>query len=108
MTCPACGHQRKPVAGVNRAEGSLVQLTGKKPAPTMADKQAFWSMALWLDQQRGKGGRLAKALYKGKFDVWPKGLMDVPKHPTQDFMNYEHSRRIAYAYKQNAAKGTAA
>jgi superfamily II DNA or RNA helicase len=100
--CPSCGHERKPVAGVDVAEGELIELTGRKVAETMADKQRFWSMALWVDQQRGKGGRLAKGLYKGRFGVWPRGLDHRPAAPDQGFLNYERSRRIAYAKKMGA------
>lgn len=96
-TCPACGHERVPASGVEEGEGDLVQITGKAKQDTKADKQAFWSMALWIDRDRKKGGKLAKALYKGRFGVWPSGLSDVVAIPTQDFRNYEHSRRIAYA-----------
>lgn len=95
--CPACGHERKPVSGVEATDGQLVQISGKKAKATKADKQQFWSMALWVDSERKKGGRLAKALYKGKFSVWPVGLSDNRLPPSNEFMNYERSRRIAYA-----------
>ena len=68
-----------------------------KAKPTMADKQAFWSMAQFVDRERGKGGRLAKALYRGKYDVWPKGLDNTPREPSPEFLSYERSRRIAFA-----------
>ena len=102
MTCPACGHERKPSGKVATAEGELVELTGKKAAPSMADKQRFWSMALWLDRERNKAGKLAKGLYKGKFGVWPRGLAHTPAPPDQAFSNYERSRRIAYAKRMAA------
>ena len=82
-------------------EGVLREITPKKtdkPKPaSMIDKQDFWAMALWVDRERGKGGRLAKGLYKGKFDVWPKGLSAQPKPPSPEFLSYERSRRISYA-----------
>lgn len=105
--CPCCGHERVPVAGVETKDGELVEITGRKPKATMADKQRFWSMALHLDRVRGRNGKLAMGLYKGKFDVWPRGLIDAPIVPDHAFMNYERSRRIAYA-KSKASKGDAA
>ena len=105
--CPSCGHERRPVAGVEAAEGDLVEITGRKAAPTQADKQRFWSMALWLDRERGKGGKLAKGLYKGKFDDWPRGLSDMPIAPDAAFMSYERSRRIAYAKRMAKREGRA-
>ena len=103
--CPTCGHERRPVAGIEAADGELVEITGRKGKPTMADKQRFWSMALWLDRERRKGGKLAKGLYKGRFDVWPKGLDDTPTAPDAAFMSYERSRRIAYAKRMAKERG---
>ena len=95
--CPSCGHERRAVANVDSVDGDLVEITPKKAAATTAEKQRFWSMALHLDRQRSKGGKLAKALYKARFNVWPKGLSDTPIAPDRAFMNYEKSRRIVYA-----------
>lgn len=99
IECPGCGHARRP-ARIEGADGELVELigkAGKKPPATMAEKQKFWSMARWVDRDRGKGGKLAKALYRAKFGVWPKGLHDEPARPDQAFWNYEKARRIAFA-----------
>ncbi len=97
LVCPACGHERKPAHGVRTAEGELVVLTGKKPKPTRADEVRFYAMALWLDAERGKGGRLANGLFKGKFGKWPDRLYPAPIPPDAAFLSYERSRRIAYA-----------
>ncbi len=104
-TCPACGHERKPVSGVDAAEGDLVEITGKKAPASLAEKARFWGMALWVDRERGKSGRLAKGLYKGKFGVWPKGLGYEFIPPDRAFISYEKSRRIAYAKKMAAQRG---
>ncbi|WP_449043745.1 DEAD/DEAH box helicase [Paracoccus versutus] len=96
-TCPFCGHERNPYSGIEGAEGELVQIRGKTKRATMEDKQRFYSMALHLDQSRGRGGKLALGLYKGKFGVWPRGLDARPMPPDAAFYNYEKSRRIAYA-----------
>lgn len=106
-TCPSCGHKRMPVAGVDASDGDLVEITPKKAAATMAEKQRFWSMALHLDAARKKGGKLAKGLYKGRFGVWPRGLDDTLAEPDPAFMNYEKSRRIAYAKRMEAKRGAA-
>lgn len=104
--CPVCGHEAVAQAGVETVDGELVEIGPKRKAePTKAEKQLFWSMALWLDRERGKGGRLAKALYKGKFGVWPRGLSDATKEPDGKFLSYEKSRRIAYAKRMEKARG---
>ena len=95
--CPVCGHEAKPPCTVEVEDGELVQISGKAKKPKKMDKQKFWSMALHVDKQRDKGGKLAKALYKGKFGVWPKGLDHTPIPPDTEFLGYERSRRIAYA-----------
>jgi superfamily II DNA or RNA helicase len=103
--CPACGYVKTP-AQIREAEGELVEIGEKKRLPTRHEKQDFWSMALWLDWDRGKAGRLAKGLYKSKFGVWPQGLSNTPMYPDQAFWNYEKSRRIAYAKQMEKERGT--
>ncbi len=103
--CPACGHEAVAQAGVEVLDGELVEITPKRKAElTKDEKQIFWSMALWLDESRGKGRKLALALYKGKFGVWPRGLSDTPTEPDSKFMNYEKSRRIAYAKRMESQR----
>jgi len=96
--CPVCGFTPTRQSDIETEEGELIEIKGgKKSKPTMAEKQAFWSMAGWVDRERGKGGRLRKALYKGKFGVWPQGLQDKIIPPDAAFTSYETSRRIAFA-----------
>lgn len=103
FACPACGKERRRVSQVEANEAvGLVRLSGEKTEATREDKQRFWSMALYLDQERGKGRKLALALYKNKFGVWPRGLQDVPLEPDQAFLNYDRSRRIAFAKRRAA------
>jgi hypothetical protein len=97
MVCPTCGHERMPSGDVETKDGGLVQIAGGQPRATREEKQMFWSMALWLDNERGRGGKLAKGMFKGKFGVWPNRLHDTPMPPDRAFMNYDKSRRIAYA-----------
>lgn len=105
--CPACGHERKPVANIEAADGDLVEITGRKAEVTTAEMQLFWSMALWVDHERKKGGKLAIGLFKRKFGFWPRGLDDTPVVPDQAFRNYEKSRRIAYAKRMAKERGAA-
>ena len=105
-TCPGCGNERVPRADVEVKDGSLVAVGAKAPVPTKAEKQRFYSMALALAKMRGKPETYAAGLYKGKFGVWPRGLDDTHLAPDAAFMNWEKSRRIAWAKKM--AKGAAA
>jgi superfamily II DNA or RNA helicase len=95
--CPKCGFKPERQSEVEVEPGELVEFRAKPPKHDRDAKQKFWSMANYVDRERGKGGRLAKALYKGKFGVWPQGLDASPIKPDGAFLSYEHSRRIAYA-----------
>lgn len=96
-TCPSCGFQAQRQSNIEVEDGELVEINrhAKKP-----DKQKFWGMALWVDRQRYKDGKLAKALYRGRFGVWPRNLLDAPIQPDNEFLNYELSRRIAYVKRK--------
>lgn len=102
--CPHCGFKPSRQSEIETEAGELVEAERNRPKTkhTAADKQLFWSMACHLDRERGKGGRLAKALYKGKFGVWPRGLSDERTPPDERFMSYEKSRRIAFAKSRGA------
>lgn len=104
--CPHCGFKPERVSEVEVEAGELVEIKrGKtKAKATMAEKQAFWSMANYVDRERGKKGKLAKALYRSKFGVWPVGLNPAPVMPTPEFLSYERSRRIAYAKSKGAGR----
>jgi superfamily II DNA or RNA helicase len=104
LTCPFCGHERKPVAGVETVDGELVELTPKKnSAATKEEKQRFYGMCLWLAKKRGYKPGWAANKFREKFQVWPRRLDDVPVEPDPAFLNWEKSRRIAWAKKK--AKG---
>ncbi|AUH33588.1 DEAD/DEAH box helicase [Paracoccus tegillarcae] len=105
LKCPYCGHKRKPIAGVETVDGELIELTSakaKNEQATKAEKQLFYSMALWMAGQRGYKQGWAANLYRGKFQVWPRGLSDIATPADQAFLNYEKSRRIAYAKRKGA------
>lgn len=101
--CPSCGFTPTRQSEIETEEGELQEVRKGKAKPTAIDKQQFWSMANWVDRERGKGGRLAKALYRSKFGVWPKGLSALPVVPDAAFLAYEKSRRIAFAKSRGAA-----
>jgi superfamily II DNA or RNA helicase len=104
--CPSCGFTPTRQSDIETEDGELEEITKSpaKPKATMEEKQKFWSMACWLDDERMKGGKLAKALYKSKYGVWPRGLSDRPTQPDVWFMSYEKSRRIAFAKSRGAAR----
>ena len=99
LECPSCGHVRKRRSGIECGDGELSEvITNDMPRqPTKSEKQKFWSMALYVDSKRKKNGKLALALYRGKFDEWPNGLVKISTPPDNAFKNYETYSRIRYA-----------
>ena len=65
-----------------------------KAEPTMTDKQDFYSGALSIAASRGRSSGWVAHLYKEKFGVWPRGLLDMPRPPTKEVVSFELSRRI--------------
>ena len=102
LICPSCGHEKKPPR-IEAAKGDLVQISGKKKKHSAEEKQAFWSMALWVARKRGYQKGWASHLYRDKFGVWPKNLSEIEKQPDLSFSNYEKSRRIARAKSKQRA-----
>jgi superfamily II DNA or RNA helicase len=102
--CPFCGHERKPVAGVDEADGELVQLSGDKPGYTKADKQAWWSGIQTIRQARGKSEGWAAHTYRDRFGVWPRGLSDVAGPASPDMWNFVKAKAIRWAKKQEGKR----
>lgn len=103
--CLSCGHERIPQAGVEVKDGDLVAVGRKAKPASKADKQRFYSMALALAEMRGKPDSFAAGMFKGFFGVWPRGLERRLVSPDQGFLNYDRSRRIAYAKRIEAQRG---
>ncbi|WP_417729460.1 DEAD/DEAH box helicase [Roseovarius sp.] len=100
LICPFCGHERKPVAGVETVDGELIELTPQRSKVTKAEKQTFYGMCLWLAHERGYKRGWAANKYRDKFGIWPRGLDEALYPPDQVFLNWEKSRRIAWAKRQ--------
>lgn len=100
LTCPFCGHERKPVSGVETVDGELIELTPQRSKVTKAEKQTFYGMCLWLAHERGYKRGWAANKYRDKFGVWPRGLDEALRPPDQAFLNWEKSRRIAWVKSQ--------
>lgn len=113
--CPGCGHDMSGIASkaieAHQADLHEIDRKTRAAAPkkyTMDDKQRWWSGFLFLAQQRGKSISLARALYRARFGVWPRGLIDRPLPPSLEVASWEHSRRIRWAKSQNGNKSQGA
>jgi DNA repair protein RadD len=120
IRCLDCGADMpRQQAGVRHVDGDLEELTadgrnakkgkGESAKQRLAarGKQAIWSEAMGLCEERGKKRGWASYLYRDVFDVWPKGLMDEPIRPSPELKSFALARAIAYAksMKNNEASG---
>lgn len=102
LTCPFCGNERKPVAGVETVDGTLVALTPrKKKVFTKEEKQMWWSGLLHIAANRGRARGWAAHTYRDKIGVWPRGLDDIPAVPGPEVFNYVKAKDIRYAKRKN-------
>lgn len=95
--CPACGFEPRHRADIETAQGELLQVAGAKVRADKATKQKFWSGLLWYCDTYGKPHKWALALYKKRFDVWPRGVRDIPSQPDVATRNYIKASQIAFA-----------
>jgi len=93
--CGSCGHER-PIRGVASVAGELQEL-GAGMGNFRTEQQQFYSQLLYYSRMRGyKDGWVAHK-YKEKFNVWPRGLQQVPVPTEQKTVRWIQSRNIAWA-----------
>lgn len=100
--CPNCGHVRKQkTEELEYHEAELQEITGRKrkeKAPATAEeKQSFYSEILGVKNERGYSDGWVAHTYRNKFGVWPRGLEDSPKEPSEATRNYVRYLKIRFA-----------
>lgn len=95
-TCGHCGFQRMRRNGVVVLPGELEELEAKAKASGQAE-QSFYSEILFIGRQRGYAEGWAYHQFVKKFGHPPKGLHTEGKSPTFSTLQWERSRRIAFA-----------
>lgn len=99
--CPACGKERPPrMALVEQIDGEMVALNHS--AASRNEKQDVYAQLRHIALERGYKEGWAAHKFKERFGVWPRGLEDIAKPPTQALMNWVRSRQIAYAKRRVA------
>ena len=99
-SCPSCGHVRKKRADIEEVNGRMVELTATAKG-IKDDKQSFYSECLYIAQQKNYNPRWADNTYRGKFGVWPRGLVSIAKPPSVQTMNWITHKQIAWAKAKN-------
>lgn len=107
--CPACGFAPERQSIIEEKSGELVQINGKrKSAVHQHDKQTFYSMLLYVQEERGYKDTYAGARFKSRFNEWPRGLREVPVPPDAAMLNWLKSQQIAFhKRKQKEARRAA-
>lgn len=97
--CPNCGKERRAYSPVQEAEGSLVEITGRKPQVSQETKQERYAGLLWIARDRGYSKGWAWHKYREWHHVEPANWQKLtqPKPPTIEVLNWVKSRQIAFA-----------
>ena len=94
--CPNCGFEPEKKCDIEVEDGELSEVKGKK-THTMEFKENFYREVLWYALMNNKNEKMAVALYKKRFGVFPKGINRASKPATEETLNYIKSSQIAYA-----------
>ena len=94
--CPDCGYIYPVVNRILHEAGDLKALSDGDSV-TRDDKQDLWSQLLYVVRDRNYKPGFASWKYKERFGVFPRGLIDVEKPPTQALLNWLRSRQIAFS-----------
>lgn len=99
-TCTCCGFTRPVQSMVEAVPGEMEELRG---APSKDTKQSWYSQLLTIARNRGYSNGWVAHKYKEKFGVWPRNLEDRTAPVSLEILNWEKSRRIAWAKSRKAA-----
>ena len=69
---------------------------------SVEQKQEFYSGLVYIGRDRGYQPGWAKNKYREKFGVWPQGMFDIPRPPTEDVWRFERAARIRYVKAREA------
>lgn len=105
--CPKCGFEPERRSDVDVGDGELVAVKRTKRTIQPEAKQHVWSQLLFVARQKSYSRGWASHKYREFFDVWPKGLLDVPATPTHELLNWIKSRAIAYAKRRGGSHAAA-
>lgn len=95
--CPSCGFVPERQSEVIVEVGELTKLAKL----TKDQKQELYSSFLYIAQQKGYSHGWVSHTYKGKTGVWPKGLDNSPRAPTQEALNFVRHKMIKWAKRKN-------
>jgi len=92
-TCSNCGHVRERKSAVVSVPGQMEELGSM----SRDDKQAWWNQIQWKIKFNGWSSGRGAHVYREKFGVWPRGLVDgMPEPPGPVFEKHVRAGLIKY------------
>ena len=98
-----CGFVR-PRKQIEQVEGELIELGFDSRIPKEL-KQDFYSELIYIAQRKNYNINWASNKYREKFGVWPRGLKDYPRIPSETTERWVKHRNIAWSKRQNKMRG---
>ena len=96
--CPHCGFKPARQSDVEVAEGELRKLDRKTKKPATPDrKQHVYSQLLQVARNKGYSPGWVAHKYRAMFDVWPRGMREVPATPSAELLSWLKSEQIRFA-----------
>jgi len=103
LSCVVCGFVR-PRKQIEQVEGELIELGFDSRIPKEL-KQDFYSELIYIAQRKNYNINWASNKYREKFGVWPRGLKDYPRIPSETTERWVKHRNIAWSKRQNKMRG---
>lgn len=97
--CPACGFAPKKQSQIETEDGELLEIKRKA---TKAQKQKWYSMLLYIAQDRGYSDGWVSHTYREKFGVWPNSLSHTVVEPDQEVSNFVKHKLIKFSKRKVA------
>jgi len=92
------------VQDVQVAQGELAHLGGKQVKATMEEKERWYAMLLWYEEDKQYRHGWAANKYRERFKVWPNGIQVTPRRPDAQVGNWIRSTQIRWIKGQQKAK----
>jgi len=103
LSCVVCGYVREKKQ-IEQVEGELIELGFDARIPKEI-KQDFYSELIYIAQRKNYNINWASNKYREKFGVWPRGLKDYPRIPSETTERWVKHRNIAWSKRQNKMRG---
>lgn len=95
---------------VEALHGDLIKIgnpTRKtKPKPTMAEKQAFYSMLEHYRRSKNYQRGWTAHQFRQKYQTWPRGLNETPSVPDENFLRYMKYQQIRSAKRREKERNS--